>query len=77
VTRRQFALADCVVALALLAIAFVYGGVGAVLLIAGTLGLGHVAAWYCLRNAAGSSSSPRSRAHRCGHCDLVDRDVIR
>jgi hypothetical protein len=32
------------------AIAFIDGGVGAALLIAGVLGLGHVAAWYSLRN---------------------------
>jgi hypothetical protein len=50
VSGRQFAIADCVVALALLAMAFVYGGVGAALLIGGTLGLGHVAGWYSLRN---------------------------
>jgi hypothetical protein len=50
VTRRQFAIADGVVALALLAMAFVYGGVGAALLIGGTLGLGHIAGWYSLRN---------------------------
>jgi hypothetical protein len=50
VSRRQFAIADCVVALALLALAFVSGGVGAALLIGGTLGLGHVAGWYSLRN---------------------------
>jgi hypothetical protein len=31
VSRRQFAVADCVVALALVAIALVYGGVGAAL----------------------------------------------
>jgi hypothetical protein len=36
--------------LALLAMAFVYGGVGAALLIGGTLGLGHIAGWYSLRN---------------------------
>jgi hypothetical protein len=50
VSRRQFAIADCVVALALVALAVVYGGVGAALLIAGALALGHVAAWYSLRN---------------------------
>jgi hypothetical protein len=50
VSRRQFAIADCVVALALVALAVVDGGVGAALLIAGALVLGHVAAWYSLRN---------------------------
>jgi hypothetical protein len=49
-SRRQFAIADCVVALALVAIASVYGGVGAALLIGGALGVGHVAGWYSLRN---------------------------
>jgi hypothetical protein len=57
VSRRQFAIADCVVALALVAIAFIDGGVGAALLIASVLGLGHGAAWYSLRTA-GSSSPP-------------------
>jgi hypothetical protein len=32
------------------AIAFIYVGVGAALLIASVLGLGRVAAWYSLRN---------------------------
>jgi hypothetical protein len=49
-SRRQLAIADCVVALALVALAIVYGGVGAALLIAGALVLGHVAAWYSLRS---------------------------
>lgn len=48
--RRQFVIADCVVALALVAVAFIYGGVGAALLIGGMLGLGHAAVWYCVRN---------------------------
>jgi hypothetical protein len=50
VSRRQFAIADCVVALALVALAVVHGGVGAAPLIAGARALGHVAAWYSLRN---------------------------
>jgi hypothetical protein len=50
VSRRQFAVADCIVALALVAIAFVYGGVGAALLVGAALGVGHVAGWYTLRD---------------------------
>lgn len=49
-SRRRFAIADCLVALALVAIAFVYGGVGAALLIGGVLGAGHLAGWYWLRS---------------------------
>jgi hypothetical protein len=45
VSRRQFTVADCVVALGLVAVAFIYGGVGAASLIASVLGLGHAAAW--------------------------------
>jgi hypothetical protein len=50
-SRRQFAVADCVVALALVAIAAVDSGLGAALLIASAIVLGHVAGWYSLRDA--------------------------
>jgi hypothetical protein len=50
VTLRQFVIADCVLALALVAIAFLYGGSGAALLSSGALVLGHLGAWYSLRN---------------------------
>jgi uncharacterized membrane protein YbjE (DUF340 family) len=51
VSRRRFAIADCVIALALVAIAFVYGGAGAALLIGAALAVGHFAGWYSLRNS--------------------------
>jgi hypothetical protein len=50
VTLRQFAIADCVLAAALIAIALLHEGRGAALLIAGTLILGHLGAWYSLRD---------------------------
>jgi hypothetical protein len=50
VTLRRFVIADCVLAVALIAVAFLYVGSGAALLIAGTLILGHLGAWYSLRN---------------------------
>jgi len=50
VSRRQFVIADCVIALALLAIAFVSGGAGAARLISAVLVVGHLAGWYSLRN---------------------------
>jgi hypothetical protein len=50
VTLRQSAIADCVFALALVAVAFLYSGSGAALLSAGALVLGHLGAWYSLRN---------------------------
>jgi hypothetical protein len=50
VSRRRFVIADAVVALAVVVIAFLYRGVGAALLLAGALLVGHVAAWYALRN---------------------------
>jgi hypothetical protein len=50
VSRRQFVIADCVIALALLAVAFVSGGAGAARLIGAALVVGHFAGWYSLRN---------------------------
>jgi hypothetical protein len=50
VTPRQVAIADCIAALALMAIAFLHLGSGAALLITGALILGHLGAWYSVRN---------------------------
>jgi hypothetical protein len=44
------AIADCVIAVALIAVALLYVGSGAALLIAGTLMFGHLGAWYSLRH---------------------------
>jgi hypothetical protein len=51
VTFRRFVIVDCVFVLALVAVAFLCAGLGAALLTASALAIGHLGAWYSLDNS--------------------------